>query len=196
MKPVLCLACSSTLFEDPKSASSSSTTSTSKYLSEKETPPYFFNSCNHALCGACVHKNNGRLVHSCIMCETSSELLAGGRKSLSSIEKEKVTLPRYEEEVDEKASTGGFKLGQDEGDDLVAREKQENNTLSEEPPVHEDSNKSTIDSNSIDMRDASAKEHINDLVGEQREQSSVHYLRPEDTLLGLAMKYKIPVSIL
>lgn len=191
MKPVLCLACSSTIFEDPNSTSPNTSTSTSKYLSEKSTPPHFFNSCNHALCSNCVHKNNGRLVQSCIMCQTSGELLAGRNKSLSSIEKEKLTLPRYAEEVDEKAGMEGFTLGDDDEDELLVQEKQEKNTRSEEPPLYEDFNQSTIVSNSNE----SVKEHRDSTVGDQKVEGTVHYLRPEDTLLGLAMKYKIPVSL-
>ena len=162
----LCNGCST-----PSSSSTSlpSYHDNTAYESEKEIQPFEFD-CHHFVCARCQMKNR-RLVRYCWKCEGVAELL-GGKVATSDhriplTTQRNADAPGYEE---------GFVIGDDEEEiDAVGGQG---------PPVYGEVDFSTT----VDRASADKE---NDVV--KGEQGSIHYLRPEETLSGLALKYRLDV---
>lgn len=182
---LLCVGCSSTLSD---CAGPSAPTN-----SEKPGPPILYYSCgHHALCSRCqvMHRRLAKVsatidrsiplltghLQGCIMCESVSDLMGGGDARASA----KGGLPGYSESGRSRSTrqtmdedSGDFVLGDDEDDEALPTA----DARASPPPSYE-----------------GGLAPLKDEKG--REQVSLHYLRPEDTLNGLALKYGVEVSLL
>lgn len=182
---LLCVGCSSTLSD---SAGPSAPTN-----SEKSGPPILYYGCgHHALCSRCqvMHRRLAKVsatierfrslltrhLQGCIMCESVRDLMGGGDARASA----KGGLPGYTESSGSRSTsqtieedTGDFVLGDDEDDEALPTA----DARASPPPSYE-----------------GGSEPLKKEKG--REQVSLHYLRPEDTLNGLALKYGVEVSLL
>lgn len=172
--PSLCVACSS-----PPSTS----TQTLDLLTEKPLPPpLYYSSCSHFLCHHCVGRNS-RLTQYCLKCEDVGELLGGERKKTrgavatgsngsraadASGSSKNVALPGYEEYPADGADDLDDELEGGEGGNAL-------------PAYNERS--------VLPVRAAGDVKG-----GATRAECGIHYLRPEETLLGLAFKYRLDVS--
>lgn len=135
-------------------------------LSEKPLAPFSFVDCDHFVCARCqVH--NRRLVRYCWKCENVSEFL-GGKFATSS-------KPDHRISNNDKEAPGyeeGFVIGDDEEEEQL-----------DGPPVYD-----RVDFSTTVDRASENKEN-------DGAQGSIHYLRPEETLSGLALKYRLDVRL-
>lgn len=191
----LCIACSRSL--DAADVPS---------YSEKADPPPTRFECGHQVCGPCVRKRRtlGQVrtarplrgakrvmltsrSQSCILCSTALErILCSSTLSTGKAPSRTQTpgrLPSYDN-VGQSEDVGGFVLGDDSDD-----EEQNLSTKTEPPPPAEE------DWGAPPAYDGhgNAMEMGTDVKKEERVQPSIHYIRPEETLLGLSMKYGVDV---
>ncbi|KAK4705413.1 large subunit ribosomal protein L24e, partial [Phenoliferia sp. Uapishka_3] len=164
--PLLCLTCSSTL--DSLSLPTHSN-------SEKFEPPPLLLPCGvHSVCGRCQRQR--QLATSCILCESvlDSSPPATKKRGAKPASSSNFTagsavahagLPSYEE-VDD------FVIGDEDDDEGAVGE-----TEKEGPPAYGEEA----------AQPAPAEKGGEDMSSGQMQ---VHYLRPEETLLGLSMKYR------
>ncbi|GAA5946551.1 hypothetical protein JCM3765_000291 [Sporobolomyces pararoseus] len=164
----LCVACSATL-------DSGSIPSTS----EKPSLPIYFE-CNHVLCGNCARRKS--LTTACILCHSANDILSTSGSNPSSSNKRSTPSrsepPKY---TDEEAA--GFVLGEDSEDE----EEEEyasppSISPSEElPPAYQEGE--------------TLSELKNNDNG-KREQCNIHYIKPDETLVGLSLKYGVEGPLL
>ena len=188
--PLLCTGCASDLsLAQPT-------------YSEKPPLPPFTHPCGHAVCAAC-QRTRRRLVQYCIMCDSAQDVFAspsvtrtgaGGRGTATASTlvtaaagPAQAVLPTYEAvgvgSSAMEGRAGEFVLGgdsDDEEDGGVVGES-EGEGVAEDPPAYVDSARDTALPTAADTE-------------RQAEQTQVHYIQPEETLLGLSMRYKVDVS--
>ncbi|ORY79335.1 hypothetical protein BCR35DRAFT_304754 [Leucosporidium creatinivorum] len=171
---LLCLGCSTDLTRASQSASNSPN------FSEKPAQPPVVFPCEHAVCDACVRRNR-RLAQSCLMCSTVQDVLGKSDDKRGAVATS--GLPSYGEKgaaVEEEA--GDFVLG--DSDDEDERDAPPPPVDAEErlelPPAYEDA-------------EGVAAGAAGD---EKREQLVLHYIKPQDTLLGLSLQYKVEGPVL
>ncbi|GAA5898701.1 uncharacterized protein JCM6883_003395 [Sporobolomyces salmoneus] len=143
--------------------------------SEKPTLPVTFE-CDHILCSNCARRKS--LTTACILCHSAHDLL-GSSSSFRSRTTSQTNPPSYSEEKED-----GFVLGDDSDDEEEVSPppqlSESSNSPTEEPPAYREDN---------------ATEQV-DEKGDKREQCNLHYIKPDETLLGLAMKYKVEGPLL
>ncbi|GAA5909829.1 hypothetical protein JCM5296_001830 [Sporobolomyces johnsonii] len=165
----LCIACSATLDSDSSAPTSS----------EKPQSPVVF-SCRHAVCGRCITKRR-RLAQACIMCQSAHDVLGSGTSSRASSKAPTPSasssrLPAYSAPAQDQA--GDFVLGDDSDvEDDAPPPPLDALFDGEQPPAYED-------------------EGAPPVLDDKREQCSLHYLKPDETLLGLSMRYGVPGHLL
>lgn len=177
---LLCLTCSSTI--------SLTGGPSLPAHNEKPDPPAELLSCStHWVCGRCIRKNP-RLARGCLLCEDVLGSVAS--KSTVGVVRNKMEgeLPRYDD-----AEEAGFVIGDlDEDEDNVASSSgaYEKKGFVDAPPGYDEE---PVPPRS---REEEAPSLDLDPVAEKRQaaQPNIHYILPEETLLGLSMRYKVPVS--
>lgn len=138
--------------------------------SEKPDPPTHHFTCNiHSICGRCVRLNRRLTTTPCLICESVHDLLATAQQPRG-------TLPTYStQDIDQ-----DFIIGDDDHElDL--------------PPTH-------VDQEPTHPDDKHTKEsppaYADPIATQQHDaQPVLHYLQPNDTLTGLALHYRTPVSL-
>ncbi|SCV71114.1 BQ2448_2702 [Microbotryum intermedium] len=195
---LLCVACSATVDDS---------TYEGPLHSEKVLAPHHFVECAHAVCGACVAQRRS-LARACILCETTHDVLTGaaaGNSSGGALAHHRrthsmnpTTSTLHKPMTDDRAPPSydeqgnGFILGDDEA---------ERDSSSPPPPIDDDSAyfppsyhqvAQVIGDDAIsNATSANGKQHHEKEAQQPREQCSMHYLKPDDTLLGLALHYKV-----
>ncbi|GAA5855877.1 hypothetical protein JCM8547_000398 [Rhodosporidiobolus lusitaniae] len=169
---LLCVACCATL-DTPRPTSSE----------KVEAPPTSF-SCGHAVCGACVRKRPS-LGRSCIACSTVDDVLGRPVSSSSSKKGSSTAAPLSLNNPSNAPPAYGdddFVLGGD-SDDEDDEPKTPPSSLSveqeERPPLYEEDG-------TTPQLDEKRKD----------QQTTLHYIRPEETLAGLAMRYGVEGHVL
>ncbi|SCZ99398.1 BZ3500_MvSof-1268-A1-R1_Chr3-1g05992 [Microbotryum saponariae] len=197
---LLCVACSATLDSSTCSVPSDS---------EKVLPPHHFVECGHAVCGACVAQRRS-LASACIMCRTTHDILTGGSSSgsrsarhrrpgtdptkpTSSSTPPKATAddrapPSYNERGDNGFTLGELSHGEDATSDRDAAPPPIDDDDSHSPPTyHQVAAPPGFEGGVITNSDGNQTNE----KGMHGEQCTLHYLKPNDTLLGLALHYKV-----
>ncbi|GAA5974221.1 hypothetical protein JCM11641_003335 [Rhodosporidiobolus odoratus] len=171
----LCSTCSSTL---DASASLPS-------HSEKSAPPTTF-ACGHRVCGACVAKRR-RLAQSCILCSSLDGVLAQPSTTFATQSTAaSQNLPPSSANPPSYSSTTGpneaenFVLGDSDDEEVLAE------SLTPSPPPADEEWKGEPPAYAEDgaLRHTDAKNPM------------LHYLRPEETLAGLALRYGVEGHVL
>ncbi|BGP14458.1 hypothetical protein JCM10213v2_002407 [Rhodosporidiobolus nylandii] len=146
------------------------------HLEKEELPPVSF-ACGHSVCGQCQRRRR-RLGQACVLCATSDVLFPSSATPATS-SRSSPKPPAYPSSPPDGAAD--FVLGGDSDDeDDVKRE--DSPPLAEgwdAPPAYEDNAAQLV---------TDEKRH--------REQPSLHYIKPEDTLAGLALRYAVPGHVL
>ncbi|GAA5967330.1 hypothetical protein JCM21900_002122 [Sporobolomyces salmonicolor] len=164
----LCVACSATLGSDSSAPTSS----------EKPELPVVF-SCRHAVCGRCIRRRR-RLAQACIMCQSAHDVLGSSSTSSGASSKAPTPsasfsqLPAYSAPPQDKPDD--FVLGDDSDDEHDALPP-DAPFEGEQPPAYEE-------------------EGAPPVTDDKREQCSLHYIKPDETLLGLSMRYGVPGHLL
>ncbi|GAA6028121.1 hypothetical protein JCM8097_001880 [Rhodosporidiobolus ruineniae] len=186
----LCVACCATL---SSSSSSSSLNEKLPTSSEKpDLPPTSF-ACGHAVCGACQRKNR-RLAQACVLCSTVEDVLGSSSSSASATRPASAASsgrpPAYKAAHAPPAQEeGDFVLGGDSDDEDEDEAKtpppppeEEEGEWGDEPPAYEE--------DGVLRREGDEKKDV------ERESGTLHYLKPEETLAGLALRYGVPGHVL
>ncbi|GAA5911798.1 hypothetical protein JCM6882_003358 [Rhodosporidiobolus microsporus] len=183
----LCVACCATL----NASHGLSEKALPSHTEKSEPPPTTF-PCGHTACGACVRKRR-RLGQSCILCSTAQDVLGGGASAPSSSSTSLNSSrgrrpPAYAAPPPAPAAQdeGDFVLGGD-SDEEDADEDGKDEPLT--PPPEEEWG---------DLPPAYGEDGVVRQVDgkRKREQPGLHYLKPEETLGGLALRYGVPGHVL
>lgn len=130
-----------------------------------EKKVYYYNSCNHFLCSRCMNTKKSLGTY-CLLCDTV-HLLGREQKKASTSERIQITrdhvLPTYQ-------------ATRDVNDEFVIGEEEE-----EVIPAYEVVDRVHIEP--IPVGNSTGTDGTN----------TIHYLRPEETLVGLALKYRVDV---
>ncbi|GAA6000180.1 hypothetical protein JCM10207_007892 [Rhodosporidiobolus poonsookiae] len=162
----LCVACCATLDATPT------------HSEKPEAPPKAF-PCGHSICGACQRKRRS-LGQACILCTTAGDLLSPAATPRSATPSASVKPPAYAAPPRD-IPDGDFVLGDDSDDEDGEKEPLTPPPEVEwgEPPAYE--------GDGVERKmDAKV----------EREQSTLHYIKPEETLAGLALQYQVPGHLL
>ncbi|KDE07527.1 hypothetical protein MVLG_02198 [Microbotryum lychnidis-dioicae p1A1 Lamole] len=196
---LLCVACSATLDSSTYGVPSDS---------EKVLPPHHFVKCGHAVCGACVAQRRS-LASACIMCRTTRDILTGsssGSRSAShrrpgadsteptsSSRSPKATAddrapPSYNEQGENGFTLGEIPHGEDATSDRDTAPPPIDDDDSHSPPTyHQGAAPPGFEGGVITNSDGNQTNE----KGTHGEQCTLHYVKPNDTLLGLALHYKV-----
>ncbi|GAA5936156.1 uncharacterized protein JCM15063_002726 [Sporobolomyces koalae] len=165
----LCVACSSTLDSNRSTP----------VESEKPSEPITFG-CGHVLCRHCARSRRS-LAKACVLCQSAHDLLSTTSTRSRPQQSHSGNLPVYTLDTEAK----DFVLG-DESDD-------EGNPPQTPPPG--------LDPSEADLPPAYDDETVKNVTEasqekQAEEQCNLHYIKPEETLLGLSMKYRVEGPLL
>ncbi|KAM0753026.1 hypothetical protein T439DRAFT_354487 [Meredithblackwellia eburnea MCA 4105] len=193
--PSLCLTCSSTLSSNPLPSHS-----------EKADPPPMLLPCgNHLVCGRC-QRTQRRLAQNCILCESVGSLLGSSSPNSKDTKKRVSDKENRSQDILESGTVATGKIGQDppsyeEAGDFVIGDddSDDNDELAREPgaepPAYEGAGIDSEHEKGMPEDEEGEKEDSAPSTS-TRGQLQVHYIRPEETLLGIAMKYREPGEVL
>ncbi|GAA6009219.1 hypothetical protein JCM11491_004232 [Sporobolomyces phaffii] len=163
----LCVACAGDVYSQPSS-------------SEKTALPISF-ACGHDLCGNCARKKS--LTTACILCQSAHDLLAPPTSNSAS---PLASAPPSYTPTRGHSDGDGFVLGDDSDDDCAFDDdspppppRPEHLAPDAAPPAYQGA-----------LTDHDERRDT------KREQCDLHYIKPDDTLVGLAMKYRVEGPLL
>lgn len=193
----LCIACSATL----------DSTQSTPTNSEKPAYPTTF-SCQHSVCASCTSRRTNLakvstlplestppgahsiMKQSCILCKSVHDVLGNPTSSTKTSQppsRSTLNPPSYTQD--------GFVLGDDSDDDdetdlsppppppLLAPLEEESPSFNpDQPPAYDDPKHPHDDDY-----------ETNEKEGAKRDQCNIHYIKPDETLLGLSLSYSIEV---
>lgn len=185
--PLLCLACSSSLSSSGSNSHRALSSPSEKpdlrtpfqasplpSHSEKADPPPHEHACGHVVCGRCIRVNR-RLAQYCLLCGSVKDVLSGPVAEGSG--SREVELPGYNER--ETGSTS-FVIGDEDEE-----ETEDVKVL----PADGGDGASMATSN----QDGPPAYELATTTSPDREQCSIHYIQPLETLRGIALHYGLDV---
>ncbi|GAA6062388.1 hypothetical protein JCM10212_003197 [Sporobolomyces blumeae] len=181
----LCVACSATL----------DSTASLPTSSEKPASPVSF-PCGHSVCARCTSARRS-LATACVLCQSAHDLLSSSSSASRPSRPPHATLPSYTGHLDDDE----FVLGDDSDDD--ATDGPDRNEKQSSPPpgiedrlIHPDDEPPAYDDDN-DGNTTATKAHVDSKDQERStERCNLHYLKPEETLAGLALKYRVEGPLL
>ncbi|GAA5976427.1 hypothetical protein JCM10908_005496 [Rhodotorula pacifica] len=186
----LCSACCTTLDV------SSSSAPLPRYSEKPDPAPTTFG-CGHVVCGKCARKRRG-LAQSCILCTGIDDILGSASASSTSIEGESTAVDPSNSRVAQPPPYGPAAVAS--GDDFVLGDDED--SADEEDHAEKGRSPNRKDemarADSEELPDYDDSTNVNAAAqvggpsdGKERPQPHIHYLRPDDTLLGLSMQYGV-----